>query len=121
MRAIAFHLPQFHQISENDECCGKGFTEWTNAVKATPHYGIYGFCCYQYWFHGRQVLERPMNDVLKGGEPPHSSLFLLGQRRDGQRSENLEALPFRESFDRVITQDVFEHVLRPVETKVSRT
>jgi SAM-dependent methyltransferase len=37
-----------------------------------------------------------------------------GEMRDGQRSESLEALTFSdESFDLVITQDVFEHILRP--------
>jgi SAM-dependent methyltransferase len=37
-----------------------------------------------------------------------------GQWEGGQRSEDLEALTFAdESFDLVITQDVFEHVLRP--------
>jgi lipopolysaccharide biosynthesis protein len=102
VRAIAFHLPQFHPIPENDEWWGKGFTEWINVVQAMPRlpghyqphlpadlgfydlrlpearaaqaalaasYGIYGFCYYHYWFQGRQVLERPVNEILKKGEP----------------------------------------------------
>ena len=102
VRAIAFHLPQFHPIPENDEWWGKGFTEWTNVARAVPrlpgHYqphvpadlgfydlrlpearaaqaglaasfGIDGFCYYHYWFHGRQLLERPVNEILHSGQP----------------------------------------------------
>ena len=31
--------------------------------------GIEGFCYYHYWFGGKQLLERPFNEVLRSGKP----------------------------------------------------
>ena len=39
-------------------------------AQLAKQYGIEGFCYWHYWFgNGRQLLERPFNEVLKSGEP----------------------------------------------------
>jgi lipopolysaccharide biosynthesis protein len=43
-------------------------TRHAQAELARAH-GIEGFCYWHYWFHGKRVLERPFNEVLKSGEP----------------------------------------------------
>lgn len=38
MKILAYNLPAYHRIPENDEWWGEGFTEWDNVKRAKPLY-----------------------------------------------------------------------------------
>ena len=38
-------------------------------AKLAKDNGIYGFCYYHYWFNGKRILERPVNDIIESKKP----------------------------------------------------
>jgi lipopolysaccharide biosynthesis protein len=43
-------------------------TRAAQAALAREH-GIHGFVYYHYWFHGKQLLERPVTEIVRSGKP----------------------------------------------------
>lgn len=99
---VAFVLPQFHPIPDNDSWWGKGFTEWTSVSAArslfpghhqprvpadlgfydlrlletqeaqaelASEHSVNAFCYWHYWFSGRRVLARPVQQILESRRP----------------------------------------------------
>ena len=151
LRMIAFHLPQYHPIPENDEWWGKGFTEWRNVCKAKPlfpghyhphvpadlgfydlrleearvaqadlarEYGISGFCYYHYWFNGKRLLERPVEEILASGKPDFPYCLCWAnenwtRRWDGEDSFILREQIYSDEDDRAHIQDLLRFFKDP--------
>jgi glycosyltransferase involved in cell wall biosynthesis len=67
-------------------------------------YGIHGFCYYHYWFHGTQLLERPVNDMLSSGRPDFPFCLCWAndpwsRRWDGRDDDLLQAQTYSPADD----------------------
>ena len=78
-------------------------TRAAQAELARDH-GIHGFCYYHYWFDGRRLLHRPIDEILASGEPDFPFCLCWANESwtrawDGSEREILVAQSYSESDD----------------------
>ena len=67
-------------------------------------YGIYGFCHYHYWFNGKRLMQRPLDDMLRTGTPDFPFLLCWAnenwnRRWDGNEAQSLIRQEYSEKDD----------------------
>ena len=58
------HVPlnnNYYDLNDNKALCDQ--------AKMAKEYGIHGFCFYHYWFNGKKLLEKPLEQMLEQGTP----------------------------------------------------
>ena len=151
-RLLAYYLPQFHPVAENDAWWGEGFTEWANVARGLPrfaghyqpriprdlgHYsladggatlrrqvalargaGLSGFVFYFYWFDGKRLLDRPVEDFLAAPDIDFPFCLMWAnenwtRRWDGSESEVLIAQTYRATDEDALVREFARHFADP--------
>jgi len=89
-------------------------SEETRIVQAelASEYGIHGFCFYHYWFNGKRLLERPVEEMLSSGTPDFPFCLCWAnenwtRRWDGEDKHVLIEQKYSEEDDRNHIRDLF--------------
>jgi O-antigen biosynthesis protein len=108
-RFSGHYQPTFPPIWDFITCdCRKRAAQ---AELALDH-GVRGFCYYHYWFNGRRILERPMNDVLKSGEPDSPFCICWANENWNRTWDGLDAHLLLEQ--RYSAADYLAHICSPI-------
>jgi hypothetical protein len=87
-------------------------------AELASQYGIYGFCYYHYWFNGKRLLEKPVDDILNSGQPDFPFMLCWAnenwtRRWDGGEHEILMIQEYNEVDDVAHMHHLIQYFLDP--------